>query len=174
VRTCTVTALKNLFEYVERPLESASIHTGLMAHRFQRNSLHRPDSDLRLTRAGFQCSKFLRPQVSAVAQRPWPWQWASTTTKFNCWADGAVTLTSYILIIHKPAALLIFPPNWAIHTGQPLSLRLSSSHIIWLSTAQPGCCERAEATTNYYCSAIHRRKHRERDPQCTCSMPEVI
>src|SRR5882724_1724363 len=86
--------------------------------------------------------------VSAMARHPRPRQWASTTTKSNCWADGAVTLTSYILIIHKPGCSPYLPTYIGpLHTVSLLSLHLSSSHLIWLEHGPTRVCERAEATT---------------------------
>src|SRR5882724_13676317 len=86
--------------------------------------------------------------VSAAARHPQPQQWASTTTKSNCWADGAVTLTSYISIIHKPGCFLCLPAYIGpLHTVSLLSLRLSSSRLIWLEDGPNRAHERAEATT---------------------------
>src|SRR5882724_11780601 len=86
--------------------------------------------------------------VSTAAQRPWLRQWASTTMKSNCWADGAATLTSYILIIHKPGCSLYLPAYIGpLHTVSLSSLHLSSSHLIWLEHGPTQGHERAEATT---------------------------
>src|SRR5882724_11707781 len=86
--------------------------------------------------------------VSATVRHPRPRQWASTTMKFSCWADGAATLTSYILIIHKPGCSLYLPTYIGpLHTVSLSSLRLSSSHLIWLEHGPTQGHERAEATT---------------------------
>src|SRR5882724_6493749 len=86
--------------------------------------------------------------VSAAARHPWLWQWASMTTKSNCWADGAVTLTSYISIIHKPGCSLCLPAYIGpLHMVSLLSLHLSSSRLIWLEHGPTQVRERAEATT---------------------------
>src|SRR5882724_3548064 len=86
--------------------------------------------------------------VSAVARHPQPWQWASTTTKSNCWADGAATLTSYISIIHKPGCSLCLPAYIGLlHTVSLSSLHLSSSRLIWLEHGPTWARERVEATT---------------------------
>src|SRR5882724_7240432 len=86
--------------------------------------------------------------VSAAAWHPRPRQWASTTTKSKYWADGAETLTSYISIIHKPGCSLWLPAYIGpLHTVSLSSLRLSSSHLIWLEHGPTRAHERAEATT---------------------------
>src|SRR5882724_2276012 len=53
--------------------------------------------------------------------------------KFNCWADGAVTLTNYISTIHRPACFhSLSTCTGPFHMVSLMSLCLSSSHLIWL------------------------------------------
>src|SRR5882724_3495839 len=86
--------------------------------------------------------------VSAEARHPWLQEWASTTMKSNCWADGTATLTSYTWIILKPGCSLLLPAYIGpLHTVSLLSLHLSSSHLIWLEHSPTRAHKRAEETT---------------------------
>src|SRR5882724_11410499 len=85
---------------------------------------------------------------SAAVRHPRPRQWASMTTKSNCWADGTATLTSYISIIHKPGCSPYLPAYIGpLHTVSLSSLHLSSSCLNWLEHSPTWACERVEATT---------------------------
>src|SRR5882672_3238296 len=68
-----------------------------------------------------------------MARLPQQLLWDSTTMKFNCWADGAVTLTSYTSTTQRHAYyhyhIACIGP---FHTVSLTSLHLSSSCLIWL------------------------------------------